>query len=78
MGITLDRRISKPVMMVSTEGGMDIEEVAHHSPEKILKETIEPAIGLQRFRRKLRSLGNVEADFERQRQRSVLKRSASC
>ncbi|MBV6493451.1 MAG: Succinate--CoA ligase [ADP-forming] subunit beta [Turneriella sp.] len=49
VGITLDRRISKPVMMVSTEGGMEIEEVAHKTPEKILKETIEPAIGLQRF-----------------------------
>ncbi|MBS0619520.1 MAG: ADP-forming succinate--CoA ligase subunit beta [Spirochaetes bacterium] len=49
VGITLDRRISKPVMMASTEGGMDIEEVAAHSPEKILRETIEPALGLQRF-----------------------------
>lgn len=47
-GITLDRRSSKPVLMVSTEGGMDIEEVAHNQPEKILKETIEPTIGLQR------------------------------
>ncbi|HRP70666.1 MAG TPA: acetate--CoA ligase family protein, partial [Turneriella sp.] len=38
VGITLDRRSSKPVMMVSTEGGMEIEEVAHKTPEKILKE----------------------------------------
>lgn len=49
VGITLDRRVGKPVLMVSTEGGMDIEEVAAKHPEKILKETIEPALGLQRF-----------------------------
>jgi succinyl-CoA synthetase beta subunit len=35
--------------MASTEGGMDIEEVAEHSPEKILKEWIDPAVGLQAF-----------------------------
>lgn len=49
VGITLDRRVGKPVLMVSTEGGMDIEEVAAKHPEKILKETIEPTIALQRF-----------------------------
>ena len=47
VGITLDRRISKPVFMVSTEGGMDIEEVAAKTPEKIVKEIIEPGLGLQ-------------------------------
>ena len=46
-GITLDRSLGKPVIMVSTEGGMDIEEVASKTPEKIIKETIEPGIGLQ-------------------------------
>ena len=45
--ITLDRSLAKPVLMVSTEGGMDIEEVAAKTPEKILKETIEPTLGLQ-------------------------------
>ena len=48
VGITLDRRISKPVMMVSTEGGMEIEEVAEKTPDLIIKEAIEPTIGLQR------------------------------
>lgn len=67
VGITLDRRISKPVMMVSTEGGMDIEEVAHHSPEKILKETIEPSIGLQRFQASRLAYGlGFEGDMAKQ------------
>ncbi|MBM3752833.1 MAG: ADP-forming succinate--CoA ligase subunit beta [Acidobacteria bacterium] len=49
LGITLDRASGKNVFMASSEGGMEIEEVAHHSPEKILKETIEPGVGLQPF-----------------------------
>ena len=46
IGITLDRAIGKNIMMASTEGGMEIEEVAEHSPEKILREVIEPGLGL--------------------------------
>lgn len=49
VGITLDRAQSKNVMMVSTEGGMEIEKVAAEHPELILKATIEPAIGLQAY-----------------------------
>jgi succinyl-CoA synthetase beta subunit len=49
VGITLDRSISQNVLMVSTEGGMEIEKVASESPEKIIKESIDPAIGLQAF-----------------------------
>lgn len=49
VGITLDRSSSKNVVMVSTEGGVEIEKVAEESPEKILKEYVEPAIGLQQF-----------------------------
>lgn len=49
LGITLDRAKGKNVFMASAEGGMDIEEVAAKHPEKILKETIEPGIGLQPF-----------------------------
>jgi succinyl-CoA synthetase beta subunit len=45
-GIVLDRAIGKTVFMASSEGGMDIEEVAAKTPEKILKETIEPGLGL--------------------------------
>lgn len=49
MGILLDRAKSCPVIMVSTEGGMNIEEVAETTPEKIIKEWIDPAVGLQPF-----------------------------
>jgi len=49
VGITLDRAISKNVMMVSTEGGVEIEKVAAETPEKIVKEVIEPELGIQAF-----------------------------
>ena len=49
LGITLDRAQSKPVVMASQEGGMEIEEVAAATPEKILKETVDPGVGLQAF-----------------------------
>ena len=48
-GLVLDRETSKVTMMVSTEGGMEIEEVAKNTPEKIIKESIEPLIGLGAF-----------------------------
>ena len=46
VSIVLDRAIGKTVFMASSEGGMDIEEVAAHTPEKILKEIMEPGFGL--------------------------------
>ena len=49
MGVLLDRATSQNIIMASTEGGMEIEEVAEHSPEKIIKEWIDPVIGLQGF-----------------------------
>ncbi len=49
MGIVLDRQSGKFVFMVSEEGGMEIEKVAAETPEKIIKEWIEPGIGLQAF-----------------------------
>ena len=49
MSILLDRATSKPVIMASTEGGMNIEEVAAATPEKIIKEWINPSIGIQPF-----------------------------
>jgi succinyl-CoA synthetase beta subunit len=49
LGILLDRAVSKNVIMVSTEGGVEIEKVAAETPEKIIKEWIDPAIGLQAF-----------------------------
>ena len=49
LGMTLDRSKEQNVMMASTEGGMEIEEVAHNSPEKIIKVAIDPASGFQGF-----------------------------
>lgn len=49
MSILLDRARGCNVIMASTEGGMDIEEVAESSPEKIVKEWIDPRVGLQGF-----------------------------
>lgn len=47
--ILLDRATGKNVIIYSTEGGMDIEEVAEHTPDKVLKEWIDPKVGLQEF-----------------------------
>ncbi len=49
IGVTLDRARSMNVIMVSTEGGVEIEEVAAHTPEKILKAWVDPTIGLRPY-----------------------------
>jgi len=49
VGIVLDRGIGKPILMASAEGGVDIEEVAAKSPEKILKVPIDADAGLQPY-----------------------------
>ncbi|ULT58569.1 ADP-forming succinate--CoA ligase subunit beta [Neobacillus drentensis] len=49
VGLVLDRSTSRVVLMASEEGGTEIEEVAANTPEKIFKEEIDPAIGLQPF-----------------------------
>jgi succinyl-CoA synthetase beta subunit len=49
LGIVLDRATGRPTFMASAAGGMDIEEVAAHTPEKIFKETIDPAVGFRPF-----------------------------
>lgn len=49
MSVLLDRTKGRNIIMYSPEGGVDIEEVASKSPDKIFKETIDPAIGLQPF-----------------------------
>src|SRR5699024_12795460 len=49
IGLVLDRKTSKVVLMGSEEGGMEIEEVAAATPEKIFKEEIDPSIGLTGF-----------------------------
>ncbi|WP_020404353.1 ADP-forming succinate--CoA ligase subunit beta [Gracilimonas tropica] len=47
LGILLDRAVSKNVIMASTEGGVEIEKVAEETPEKIVKEWVEPGMDLQ-------------------------------
>ncbi len=47
--VVLDRAAEMPIIMASTEGGMDIETVAENTPEKIIKIAIDPAIGFQGF-----------------------------
>jgi succinyl-CoA synthetase beta subunit len=49
LAVLLDRANSRPLVMASTEGGMDIEEVAAKTPEKIFKEPIDPAIGMMPY-----------------------------
>ncbi|WP_252313491.1 ADP-forming succinate--CoA ligase subunit beta [Sinobaca sp. H24] len=49
VGLVLDRETSKVVMMASEEGGTEIEEVAEKTPEKIFREYIDPAVGMQAF-----------------------------
>jgi succinyl-CoA synthetase beta subunit len=49
LGMVIDRSTRRPVMMVSQEGGVEIEKVAEETPEKIHKAFIDPAVGLQGF-----------------------------
>lgn len=49
LAILMDRATSAPVVVASTEGGVDIETVAEETPEKIFKQVVDPAIGLQAY-----------------------------
>ena len=49
LSLLIDRTYSRPVFIASTEGGMEIEEVAARTPEKVIKEYIDPAVGFQPF-----------------------------
>src|SRR4029077_4617058 len=49
LGMLIDRATARVTAMASTEGGMEIEEVAARHPEKVLKVAIDPATGLQGF-----------------------------
>ena len=53
LAVLLDRAASRPIVMASTEGGMDIEEVAARMPEKILKQTIDPAVGMMPYQARM-------------------------
>ncbi len=57
LGITLDRVTGRNVFMASSEGGMDIEKVAEETPHLILKETIDPAVGLRGFQARKLAFG---------------------
>jgi succinyl-CoA synthetase beta subunit len=64
VGVVVDRTTGCVVMMASEEGGMDIEEVAEHSPEKIFKEIIDPAVGMQAYQaRKLAYAINIPTEL---------------
>jgi succinyl-CoA synthetase beta subunit len=68
LAVLLDRGASRNIVMASTEGGMEIERVAEETPEKILREVIDPAIGLAVFQgrelaRGLRLEGDVSDRF---------------
>lgn len=66
MSVLLDRATGKNMIMYSTEGGMDIEEVAEKTPELIFKEEIDPAVGIQGFqaRRVAFNLGTSGKSFK--------------
>ncbi len=49
LGVVIDRSRARPVIMASREGGVEIEKVAAESPEKIVKEWVEPSVGLRAF-----------------------------
>ena len=57
LGIVLDRGTGKIIFMASAAGGMDIEEVAAHNPDAILKEVIDPGIGLQPYQARKLAFG---------------------
>jgi len=64
IGLVLDRSTSRMVLMGSEEGGMEIEEVAAQTPEKIFNEEIDPTIGLQAFQaRRLAFNLNIEKQY---------------
>lgn len=67
LAILMDRATSRPVIIASTEGGVDIETVAHETPEKILTVVIDPAIGLQPYQAREVALGlKLEGDLFKQ------------
>ncbi len=64
IGIVVDRATGCVVVMASEEGGTEIEEVAEHTPEKIFKEVVDPAVGLQPFQaRKLAFAINIPGEL---------------
>jgi succinyl-CoA synthetase beta subunit len=64
LAVLLDRAVGRPVIMASTEGGMDIEEVAEKHPDKIFKEWIDPAMGIMPYQaRKIADALGLKGDL---------------
>ena len=67
LAITLDRSKGQDVIMASTEGGVEIEEVAEKTPEKIIKVWVDPTIGLQAYQARQLAFGlGLEKDIIKQ------------
>ena len=67
LAILMDRATSRPVIVVSTEGGMSIEDVAHNTPEKIVRQFVHPLLGLQAYEvRKLTAALGLSGDIAKQ------------
>lgn len=68
IGFTLDRALRKPVLIASSEGGIDLEELAHTNPEKIYRSEVDPILGLHAYQARNAALaiglsGRTAADF---------------
>jgi len=67
LAILMDRATAGPVIVVSTEGGMSIEDVAHNTPEKIVRQFVHPVLGLQPYEiRKLTAALGLSGDLAKQ------------
>jgi succinyl-CoA synthetase beta subunit len=67
LAILMDRATSRPVIVASTEGGMSIEDVAHNTPEKIIRQFVHPILGLQGYEvRKLTAALGLSGDLAKQ------------
>ncbi len=67
LAVLLDRANSRPLIMASTEGGVDIEEVAEKTPEKIIREHVDPALGFQPWQgRKIAAALGLKGDLANQ------------
>jgi succinyl-CoA synthetase beta subunit len=73
-----DRATQKVAMMASSEGGMDIEEVAHATPEKIIKVFVDPLVGLTERRRSSSRRASACRPPRRRRRSDVFKKLYTC
>lgn len=73
LAVLLDRTLGRPVMMASTEGGMEIEEVAARTPDKIVKEPIDPGVGMMPYQaRKVATALGMKGDLINQGSKLLL------